>query len=198
MISVMKKGDESMYTLEELKKITHSCRKCRLCTGRTNVVFGQGNPNANIMFIGEGPGREEDIKGEAFVGAAGQLLTKAIEAIGLKREEVFIANIVKCRPPNNRNPKEDEIEACIPYLRWQVKLINPKIIVCLGSISARNIIDKNLKITRQRGRWIDKKGYKILPIFHPAALLRDESKKRPFWKDFKELKKMHEDINKNT
>ncbi len=181
-----------MYTLEELKEITHNCRKCRLSKGRTNVVFGQGNPKAHIMFIGEGPGRDEDLRGEAFVGAAGKLLTKAIEAIGLKREDVFIANIVKCRPPNNRNPQEDEIQSCIPYLRWQVKLIKPKIIVCLGSIAAKNIIDKNLKITRQRGEWIEKKGYKIMPTFHPAALLRDESKKKPFWEDFKEIKKEYE------
>jgi len=183
-----------MYTLNELKKITHDCRKCRLCRGRTNVVFGQGNPNADIMFIGEGPGREEDMQGLAFVGAAGQLLTKAIEGIGFKRDEVFIANIVKCRPPNNRNPQEDEMEACIPYLRWQVKLIKPKIIVCLGSISGKNIIDKNLKITRQRGQWVEKKGYKILPTFHPAALLRDDSKKRPFWEDFKKIKRMYNEI----
>lgn len=183
-----------MYTLEELKQITHNCRKCRLCSGRTNVVFGQGNPEADIMFIGEGPGRDEDLQGEAFVGAAGMLLTKAIEAIGLKREEVFIANIVKCRPPGNRNPQEDEMKACIPYLRWQVKLIQPKIIVCLGSIAGKNIIDKNLRITRQRGKWVEKKGYKIMPTFHPAAILRDENKKRPFWEDFKEIKKEYENM----
>lgn len=183
-----------MYTLDELKKITHNCRKCRLCKGRNNVVFGQGDPNADIMFIGEGPGREEDMQGLAFVGAAGKLLTKAIEGIGFKREDVFIANIVKCRPPNNRNPQEDEMEACIPYLRWQVKLIKPKIIVCLGSISGKNIIDKNLRITRQRGQWVERKGYKIIPTFHPAALLRDESKKRPFWEDFKRVRKMYNEI----
>ncbi len=187
-----KKGDRNMYTLEKLREITHNCRKCRLCSGRTNVVFGQGNPEADIMFIGEGPGRDEDLQGEAFVGAAGQLLTKAIEAIGLKREEVFIANIVKCRPPGNRNPQDDEMQACIPYLRWQVKLIHPKIIVCLGSIAGKNIIDKNLRITRQRGKWVEKKGYKIMPTFHPAALLRDENKKRPFWEDFKNIKKEYE------
>lgn len=186
-----------MYTLDELKKITDRCRKCRLCEGRTNVVFGQGDPKADIMFIGEGPGREEDLKGEAFIGAAGKLLTKAIEAIGFKREEVYIANIVKCRPPNNRNPKEDEMETCIPYLRWQVKLIKPKIIVCLGSIAAKNIIDKNLRITKERGKWIEKKGCMILPTFHPAALLRDEGKKRPFWEDFKKIKAMYEELNKN-
>ncbi|WP_432405296.1 uracil-DNA glycosylase [Wukongibacter sp. M2B1] len=183
-----------MYTLDELKEITHSCRRCRLCSGRNNVVFGQGNHEANIMFIGEGPGREEDLQGLTFVGAAGQLLTKAIEGIGFKREEVYIANIVKCRPPNNRNPQEDEMQACIPYLRWQVKLIKPKIIVCLGSIAAKNIIDKNLRITRQRGQWVEKKGVKILPTFHPAALLRDDGKKRPFWEDFKEVKRVYEEL----
>lgn len=177
-----------MYTLEELKQITYKCKKCRLCRGRTNVVFGEGNPEAKIMFIGEGPGYNEDIEGYPFVGAAGKLLTKAIEGIGFKRQDVYIANIVKCRPPNNRNPKEDEIEACIPYLRWQVKLIKPKIIVCLGAVSARSIVDKNFSITRQRGIWIEKKGYLIMPTYHPAALLRDEKKKRPFWEDFKKVK----------
>lgn len=186
-----------MYTLDELKQITYKCKKCRLYKGRTNVVFGQGNPEADIMFIGEGPGRQEDLKAVAFIGAAGQLLTKGIEAIGLKRGEVYIANIVKCRPPNNRNPKQDEMSTCIPYLRWQVKLIKPKIIVCLGSIAAKNIIDENIRITRQRGQWIEKKGYKILPTFHPAALLRDENKKRPFWEDLKKVKKMYEKVKEN-
>lgn len=181
-----------MYTLDEVRKITHGCKKCNLHKGRTKVVFGQGNPDADIMFIGEGPGRNEDLSGQAFVGEAGQLLTKAIEAIGLTRDEVYIANIVKCRPPNNRNPKGDEIETCMPYLRWQVKLIKPKILVCLGSISAKSIIDKNFKITKERGKWIERKGIKILPTFHPAALLRDESKKLPFWQDFKEVKKVYE------
>jgi len=183
-----------MYTLKELRAITNRCIKCNLHRGRSNVVFGEGNPNAGIMFIGEGPGRNEDIKGQPFVGAAGELLTKAIEAIGLTREEVYIANIVKCRPPKNRNPKEEEIEACLPYLRWQVKLVKPRIIVCLGSISAKSIIDKDFKITKDRGKWIEKKGYMILPTYHPAALLRDEGKKLPFWRDFKEIKRMYEDL----
>ena len=187
-------GEGIMYTLDELKQITYNCRKCKLYKGRTNVVFGQGSPEADIMFIGEGPGRDEDLQGIAFIGAAGKLLTKAIEAIGFKREQVYIANIVKCRPPNNRNPQEDEMEACIPYLRWQVKLIKPKIIVCLGSIAAKNIIDKNLRITRQRGQWIERKGYRIMPTFHPAALLRDPGKKKPFWEDFKEIKRMYEEL----
>ncbi|SKC85516.1 uracil-DNA glycosylase [Maledivibacter halophilus] len=185
-----------MYTLDELKQITYKCRRCGLCKGRTNVVFGQGNPKADIMFIGEGPGRQEDLKGIAFIGAAGQLFTKGLNAIGLKREEIYIANIVKCRPPNNRNPKEDEMKACLPYLRWQVKIIKPKIIVCLGSVAAKKIIDENLKITKQRGQWIEKKGCMILPTFHPAALLRDENKKRPFWEDLKEVKRMYKEINR--
>jgi len=187
-----------MYTLAELKTITDKCRRCRLCRNRTNVVFGQGNPKAGIMFIGEGPGYHEDMQGLAFVGPAGQLLTKAIEGIGLTRDEVYIANIVKCRPPNNRNPREDEMEACIPYLRWQVKLIKPEIIVCLGSISARNIIDKNLRITKQRGKWVEKKGFKIMPTYHPAALLRDEGKKKPFWEDFKEIKREYFEIKNQS
>lgn len=183
-----------MYTLEELKRVTHNCRKCDLHRGRTKVVFGQGNPRADIMFIGEGPGRNEDLSGEAFVGEAGQLLTKAIKAIGLTRDEVYIGNIVKCRPPNNRNPQKNEIDSCIDYLRWQVKLIQPKIIVCLGSIAGKAIIDKDFKITKERGKWIERKGFKILPTFHPAALLRDENKKLPFWQDFKEIKRMYEGI----
>ncbi|WIF95757.1 uracil-DNA glycosylase [Caminicella sporogenes] len=183
-----------MYTLEELKQITHKCRRCRLCRERNNVVFGEGNPEAVIMFIGEGPGYNEDVMGRPFVGAAGKLLTKAIEGIGFKREEIYIANIVKCRPPNNRNPREDEINACIPYLRWQVKIIRPKIIVCLGAVSARSIIDKNFSITRERGIWIERKGYFIMPTFHPAALLRDVKKKRPFWEDMKKVREKYYEI----
>lgn len=183
-----------MYTLKELKDIVDHCRKCPLHQGRTNVVFGQGNGHGDVMFIGEGPGYHEDQQGLAFVGPAGQLLTKAIEAIGWKREEVYIGNIVKCRPPKNRNPFQEEIEACIPYLRWQVKLIQPKMIVCLGSIAATNIIDKNLKITKQRGQWYFKKGIWIMPTYHPSAVLRDELKKRPFWEDFKEMRRKYDEI----
>ncbi len=187
-----------MYTLNELRSITNKCTRCELSRGRTNVVFGHGNPRADLMFIGEGPGFNEDKQGLPFVGAAGKLLTKAIEAIGLKREEVYIANIVKCRPPNNRNPKSGEIEKCLPFLRWQVKIIAPKIIVCLGSVSAKTIIDKDFKITKGRGQWIEKKGIKIIPTFHPAAILRDENKKRPFWEDFKKIQKEYMEIKNNN
>ncbi|WZL73180.1 uracil-DNA glycosylase [Clostridiaceae bacterium 35-E11] len=183
-----------MYTLKELKDIVDHCRKCPLHQGRTNVVFGQGNVCGDLMFIGEAPGYHEDQQGFAFVGPAGQLLTKAIEGVGWKREEVYIGNVVKCRPPNNRNPLKEEIKACIPYLRWQVKLIRPKIIVCLGSIAATNIIDSNLKITQQRGKWSFKKEIWIMPTYHPSAVLRDEGKKRPFWEDFKEIKRKYEEI----
>lgn len=145
--------------LNELKTIVLNCKKCRLSLKRINVVFGEGNSNAKIMFVGEGPGEDEDKTGRPFVGKAGQLLTKMIEAIGLKREEVYIANIVKCRPPNNRVPYDDEAEICIPYLRKQVALIRPKIIVCLGSTAARHIIDKNIKITKDRGIWVKKANF---------------------------------------
>ncbi|QXM07040.1 uracil-DNA glycosylase [Crassaminicella indica] len=183
-----------MYTLEEVKAFVYGCKKCKLHKGRTKVVFGQGNKNADIMFVGEGPGYYEDKEGVAFIGPAGQLLTKAIEAIGFTRDEVYIANIVKCRPPNNRNPEKDEMQACIPYLRWQVKLIKPSIIVCLGKIAAINIIDTNLKITQDRGKWHCKKDIWILPTYHPSAVLRDALKKRPFWEDFKKVKEKYEEL----
>lgn len=177
-----------MYTLETLNQYVQVCKKCQLHETRTNTVFGQGSPTADILFIGEGPGHQEDMRGEAFVGPAGQLLTKAIEGIGMTRRDVYIANIVKCRPPNNRDPLSEEIKQCIEYLRWQVKIIQPKIIVCLGRISAVNIIDPEIKITRARGHWINKNGLWIMPTFHPSAVLRDESKKKAFWTDIKAVR----------
>ncbi|MEW9122919.1 MAG: uracil-DNA glycosylase [Thermotaleaceae bacterium] len=183
-----------MYTLEELKQIVNQCTKCPLHQGRKQTVFGVGNPKSDILLVGEGPGFYEDQSGEPFVGPAGQLLTKAIEGIGMKREWVYIANIVKCRPPNNRNPLKEEMKSCIPYLRWQVKLIQPKIILCLGAIAAVNIIEEDFKISGKRGQWFQKKGIWIMATFHPSAVLRDESKKRPFWEDFKALKRKHEEI----
>jgi DNA polymerase len=156
--------------------------------GRKNFVFGEGNPNARLMFIGEGPGEEEDNTGRPFVGKAGQLLTKMIEAIDLTRDEVYIANIVKCRPPRNRVPEEEEAKACIPILRKQVSIIRPKIIVCLGATSSRHIIDSNLRITKQRGLWYERGSFLIMPTYHPSALLRDESKKKEAWEDFKSIR----------
>ena len=144
-----------------------------------------GNPNAKVMFIGEGPGGDEDKQGVPFVGKAGQLMNQAFKGLGIKREKVYIANIVKCRPPNNRNPLKEEAEACLDYLRNQVMLVQPEIIVLLGSVALKNILGDQYGITSSRGKWIEKKGIKYMPTFHPAALLRDESKKIDFWNDLK-------------
>lgn len=172
---------------EELEDVVKQCRKCRLCENRKNVVFGVGNREADIMFIGEGPGADEDAQGEPFVGKAGKLMNMAFEAIGLKREEVYIANIVKCRPPGNRNPQDDEANACLDYLRNQVILVKPKIIVLLGSVALKNILGKEYGITASRGKWIERKGILYMPTWHPAALLRDESKKIDFIRDLQEV-----------
>lgn len=164
------------------------CQKCRLCAGRTYPVPGEGNPHARLMFIGEGPGHDEDQTGRPFVGRAGQLLDKMIGAIGLSREDVFIANVVKCRPPQNRAPEADEVAACMPYLRAQVGLIRPQVIVLLGSSALGAILGPEHRITRERGAWVERKGVWFMPTFHPAALLRDESKKRPVWEDLKKVR----------
>lgn len=170
---------------EQLEEECKQCKKCRLCQTRNNVVFGVGNKESDLMFIGEGPGADEDLQGEPFVGKAGKLMNMAFDTVGLKREEVYIANIVKCRPPSNRNPEDDEAMACLNYLRNQVILIKPKIIVLLGSVALKNILGKDYGITASRGKWIEKKGILYLPTWHPAALLRDETKKIDFIKDLK-------------
>lgn len=175
-----------------LEQACRHCTNCQLAEGRTNVVIGDGNPNADIMLIGEGPGQQEDLQGIPFVGAAGQLLDKMLAAIDFSREDVYIANIVKCRPPGNRDPREEEQAACIAYLRHQLVLVKPRIIVCLGRIAALSIIDRNFKITKERGLWIQRKGYWIMATYHPAALLRDETKKRPAWEDFKAVRKKYD------
>jgi len=181
-----------MYeNMEDLKQSCKDCKKCKLCLTRKNVVFGVGNEKSEIMFIGEGPGGDEDTQGEPFVGKAGQLMNKAFDVVGIKREEVYIANVVKCRPPNNRDPEEDEIKACMDYLRNQVMIIKPKIIVLLGRIALQNILGKEYKITSARGKWIEKKGIKYLPTWHPAALLRDETKKIEFLRDLKEANEVY-------
>jgi len=178
-----------MYqTWEELESACNNCTKCKLCTNRHNVVIGTGNKNARIMFIGEGPGADEDIQGLPFVGKAGKLMDKAFQGVGIKREEVYIANIVKCRPPNNRNPEKDEAKSCREYLESQIKLVNPEIIVLLGSVALKNILGEEYGITSARGKWFEKDEIKYLPTFHPAALLRDESKKIDFWNDLKKVK----------
>ena len=178
-----------MYdTWEELEKSIENCNKCKLYQGRTNIVFGTGNKNADLMFIGEGPGADEDIQGEPFVGKAGQLMNKAFDALSIEREKVYIANIVKCRPPQNRNPEKEEAMACMDYLRNQVMLVKPKVIVLLGSVALKNILGEEYSITNARGNWIENKGIWYMPTFHPAALLRDDSKKIDFWKDLKLVK----------
>ncbi len=177
-----------MYeNMEELQEAIKNCNKCKLCKNRTNIVFGVGNINSKIMFIGEGPGADEDAQGIPFVGKAGQLMNKAFDAVGIERDEVYIANIVKCRPPNNRDPEEDEVNGCMDYLRNQVMIVKPKIIVLLGRIALQNILGKEYKISSVRGKWIEKKGIYYMPTWHPAALLRDETKKIDFINDLKEV-----------
>lgn len=166
-----------MMNWEELKRTCHSCTKCGLCETRHNVVFGVGPETADVMFIGEGPGEQEDLKGEPFVGAAGKLLDDMLSIIDLSRENCYIANIVKCRPPRNRDPLETEQDACIDYLRNQVALIRPKIIVCLGRISATRLIRPDFRITREHGQWVEKNGIWMTAIYHPSALLRDLTKR---------------------
>lgn len=184
-------------TWDELESSIVNCSKCKLCNTRTNIVFGTGNKNSNIMFIGEGPGADEDRLGEPFVGRAGKLMNMAFEAIGLKRESVYIANIVKCRPPSNRNPEADEVNACMDYLRNQVLLVNPKIIVLLGSVALKNILGTEYGITASRGKWIEKNGILYMPTWHPAALLRDETKKIDFINDLKLAIEKLDKINVN-
>ena len=189
-----------MYTnWEDLKKACESCEKCELCQTRTNVVVGFGNPNAEVMFIGEGPGENEDLQGEPFVGRAGKLLDKMLDAVDLdRRKNIYIANIVKCRPPKNRDPKPEEQEQCIVWLREQVRLIRPKVIVCLGRIAAAKIIKPDIKITKEHGMWFEKGGILMMPMLHPAALLRDPRKKPEAFQDFITLREKLREIGETT
>lgn len=180
---------------EDLESSILNCQKCRLCQNRTKIVFGIGNKNADIMFIGEGPGADEDKQGIPFVGKAGKLMDKAFEGLGIERGNVYIANIVKCRPPSNRVPEDDEASACLNYLRNQVILVKPKIIVLLGSTALKNILGKEYSITSARGSWLERKGIIYMPTWHPAALLRDETKKIEFWNDFKQVVEKYKEIN---
>jgi uracil-DNA glycosylase len=165
------------------------CRRCKLHTlGRTQVVFGVGNPNADLMFVGEAPGADEDIQGEPFVGRAGQLLTKIIEAIELKREDVYIANVIKCRPPGNRNPEPDEVEQCEPFLFRQIDIIKPRVIVALGKFAAQCLLKTDSPITRIRGREFTYRDAVLIPTYHPAYLLRNPSAKREVWEDMKRVR----------
>src|SRR5690348_4458581 len=175
-------------TLEELRAAIGDCRRCKLCSGRTHLVFGVGNPRAKLMFVGEGPGRDEDLQGEPFVGRAGQLLTDIItKGIGLRREDVYIANVVKCRPPDNRNPEPDEVGACEPFLKKQIELISPEIIVALGKFAVQTLLQTKMPITKLRGNWHTYQGIKLMPTFHPAYLLRNPADKKLVWEDIKKV-----------
>ncbi|MBQ9131713.1 MAG: uracil-DNA glycosylase [Clostridia bacterium] len=174
--------------LEELANVCSSCQKCELGKTRTNLVFGVGNPHADLMFVGEAPGEQEDLSGVPFVGRAGQLLDKFLYAVDIKREDVYIANILKCRPPKNRDPLPEEEDACIGYLREQVKLIRPKVIVCLGRIAAMRLIKPDFKITQEHGQWFEKGSYLMTAVYHPAALLRDPRKKEDMLEDMKRIR----------
>ncbi len=159
------------------------CTRCKLHAGRTRLVFGVGNPSPELMFVGEGPGADEDVQGEPFVGRAGQLLTKMIEAMGFSRAEVYIANVVKCRPPGNRDPEPDEIEACEPFLKAQIAALRPRVVVALGRFAVQTLLRDATPISRQRGRWREYEGVKLMPTFHPAYLLRNPAEKKPAWDD---------------
>ena len=183
-----------MLDWTELEKTCYHCTKCGLCETRNNVVFGVGPRNADVMFIGEGPGEQEDLKGEPFVGPAGLLLDDMLSIIDLSRENCYIANIVKCRPPRNRDPLETEQDACIGYLRNQVALIQPKIIVCLGRVSAMRIIKPDFRITREHGTWTEKNGVWMSAIYHPSALLRDPTKRPETFDDLLSLREKIKEV----
>ena len=172
----------------QLQEEIFACGKCRLCETRTNVVPGEGNPRARLMFIGEGPGRDEDLQGRPFVGRSGELLTRMIAAIGMGRSEVYICNIVKCRPPQNRNPEPDEAAACLNYLRAQFALVRPDVVVLLGKVACRYVLREEISVMRDHGKWFERKGTWFMPTYHPSALLRDPSKKRDAWDDFQKIR----------
>ena len=181
--------------LSEIKEECLKCQKCPLAKTRTNLVFGKGDPEAKLMFIGEAPGEQEDLSGLPFVGAAGKLLDKYLGFIGLTSDDVYIANILKCRPPNNRDPNPDEEAVCMEYLREQVRIIKPKIIVCLGKIAARMLIDPEYRIMKQHGSWITKGSFRITAVFHPALLLRDPSHNEEMLRDLVAIKNEIEKVD---
>lgn len=174
-------------TLEEIRADLGDCTRCRLSAGRTRIVFGDGNPAADLAFVGEGPGFDEDRSGLAFVGAAGRLLTRIIEAMGLKRDQVYICNVIKCRPPRNRNPRPDEVETCLPFLKRQLAALQPRFVCALGKFAAQTLLETDTPISKLRGRLHQRAEMKILPTFHPAYLLRNPEKKRQVWQDMQLL-----------
>lgn len=187
-----------MQTWEELKQTCHSCTNCELCQTRHNVVFGVGREDADILFVGEGPGEQEDLQGIPFVGPAGKLLDDMLSIIDIDRTNCYIANIVKCRPPRNRDPKPEEQEACIGYLRNQFVLVRPKILVCLGRIAATRLIDPDFRITRQHGTWVNRRGIWMTAIYHPSALLRDVSKRPETFDDLLSIREKILEIGANV
>jgi len=190
-----KKPSESkayIDSLEDLRAFIGDCRRCKLWRGRSNLVFGEGSPNARLIFVGEGPGHEEDQEGRPFVGEAGKMLTRIIEnAMGLKREDVYICNVVKCRPPNNRDPERDEIDSCIPFLKEQIRMIKPEVICTLGRIACNELIGRDLKITQVRGKWHEYMDIPVMPTYHPAYILRNRSRERQLkgqvWDDIRAI-----------
>jgi len=175
-------------SLPALRTAIGDCQRCKLAQHRTNLVFGVGNPKARLMFVGEGPGADEDAQGEPFVGRAGQLLTEIItKGMRLRREDVYIANVIKCRPPGNRNPEPDEVESCEPFLMRQLELIAPEVVVALGKFAAQTLLRTKTPITQLRGRWFDYRGLKLMPTFHPAYLLRNPAEKRVVWQDIQQV-----------
>ena len=181
--SLNERTQRQVHTLETVWNKIQGCQRCKLHSGRTHIVFGAGNPHADLVFVGEGPGYYEDQQGKPFVGKAGELLTRIIEAIGLRREDVYITNIVKCRPPNNRDPEPDEIAMCEPFLLQQLEIIQPKIICALGRCAAQTLLKTTTPISRLRGRFHDYHGIKLMPTYHPAYLLRNPQNKRLVWED---------------
>ena len=189
LVARMNPEAELAGTLKVIREELGDCTRCKLHAGRTNLVFGVGNPKADLMFVGEAPGRDEDLKGEPFVGRAGQLLTKIIEAIDLTRDDVYIANVIKCRPPQNRNPESDEVETCEPFLFSQIDAIQPRVIVALGAFAVRTLLrDDKTPISKLRGQQYSYRGTTLIPTFHPAYLLRSPDKKRYVWEDMKQVR----------
>jgi uracil-DNA glycosylase family 4 len=183
------RGVSGFASLDELRQYIGDCRRCKLCQGRMKLVFGEGSPEAKLVFVGEGPGRDEDLAGRPFVGEAGRLLTRIVAAMGLTREEVYICNVVKCRPPKNRDPEEDEVEACLPFLREQLNLVRPQVICTLGRVAGQTLLGKEFRITRGRGSWYTFMETPLMPTFHPAYLLRNPSAKRQVWEDIQKVMK---------
>ena len=181
-------GLATTRSLEEVRGFMGDCQRCKLAGGRTHLVFGVGNPRARLVFVGEAPGRDEDLQGEPFVGRAGQLLTEIItKGMRLRREDVYIANVIKCRPPENRNPEPDEVASCEPFLLRQLELIGPEVIVALGKFAVQTLLRSKAPITQLRGRWYDYHGIKLMPTFHPAYLLRNPAEKRVVWEDIQKV-----------